>query len=229
MKAMILAAGRGERMQPLTDHTPKPLLRVADIPLIEHHIRRLAGVGFKELVINVSHLGQQIVDYCDDGSRWGVSIVYSSEEIPLETAGGIIKALPLLGALPFLVVNGDIWTDYPFERLAALSLRPDESAHLVMVGNPPQHPTGDFQLEDDGWVRVLAAGGTGWTYAGVGVYTSAFFSDVPTGKIPLRPLLDAAIERGCLGAEYHQGWWEDVGTPERLQALDTAVRSAGQE
>jgi MurNAc alpha-1-phosphate uridylyltransferase len=221
---MILAAGRGERMQPLTDHTPKPLLRVADIPLIEHHIRRLAAAGFKELVINVSHLGQQIVDYCDDGSRWGVSIVYSSEETPLETAGGIIKALPLLGALPFLVVNGDIWTDYPFERLAALSLRPDESAHLVMVGNPPQHPTGDFQLEDDGWVRVLAAGGTGWTYAGVGVYTSAFFAGVSAGKMPLRPLLDAAIGQGRLGGQLYPGQWQDVGTPERLQELDITAR-----
>ena len=127
MRAMILAAGVGERMRPLTEHTPKPLLQVAGIPLIEHHIRRLALAGIGELVINVSHLGEQIMDYCGDGSAWGVSIAYSQEDAPLETAGGIIQALPLLGDAPFLVVNGDIWIDYPFERLAAYSLRTDES------------------------------------------------------------------------------------------------------
>lgn len=223
MKAMILAAGVGERMRPLTDHTPKPLLRVAGVPLIEHHIRRLAAAGFRELVVNVSHLGEQIVAYCGDGSAWGVAITYSREETPLETAGGILQALPLLGVAPFLVVNGDIWIDYPFERLRAHSLRHDESARLVMVGNPPQHPAGDFLLDDAGWIRMLAPGDVGCTYAGLGIYTPAFFSGIPPGKRPLRPLLDAAIARGGLGGEMHLGQWHDVGTPERLRALDAAV------
>lgn len=209
-------------MRPLTDHTPKPLLRVAGVPLIEHHIRRLAAAGLRDIVINVSHLGQQVSDYCGDGGRWGVSITYSPEDTALETAGGIIQALPLLGDSPFLVVNGDIWTDYPFERLAVLALRPRESAHLVMVGNPPQHPMGDFQLDDACWVRVLTEG-VGWTYAGVGVYTAVFFSGTAPGKLALRPLLDATIEQGRLGGEVYTGQWQDVGTPERLAALDLEV------
>ena len=226
MKAMILAAGVGERMRPLTDHTPKPLLRVGDIPLIEHHIRHLAQAGFIELVINVSHLAQQIIDHCGDGGRWGVSIAYSSEEQPLETAGGILNAMPLLGDGPFLVVNGDIWVDYPFTKLADYRPRSPASAHLVMVGNPSQHPLGDFWLDANGWVRVLRPGATGLTYAGVGIYTPAFFAEMQPGKVPLRPLLDAAIAGGSLSGEYHAGEWEDVGTPERLQALDAALRSA---
>jgi MurNAc alpha-1-phosphate uridylyltransferase len=226
MRAMILAAGIGERMRPLTDHTPKPLLRVGDIPLIEHHIRHLAQAGFIELVINVSHHAQQIIDYCGDGSRWGVSIGYSPEEQPLETAGGILNAMPLLGNRPFLVVNGDIWIDYPFTKLVDYRPQPPASAHLVMVSNPPQHPLGDFWLDANGWVRKLRSGATGLTYAGVGIYTPAFFANMQPGKMPLRPLLDAAIARGCLSGEYHAGAWEDVGTPERLQALDAMVRSA---
>jgi len=225
VRAMILAAGVGERMRPLTDHTPKPLLRVGDTPLIEHHIRRLASAGFNELVINVSHLGEQLVEFCGDGSQWGVNIAFSREETPLETAGGIIKALPLLGELPFLVVNGDIWIDYPFERLVDYSLRPNEIAHLVMVGNPPQHPAGDFQLDDDDWIRVLAPGVVGWTFAGVGIYTIEFFDGTPAGKMPLRPLLDAAIGQGSLGGERYRGLWQDVGTPDRLRELDSIVRA----
>jgi MurNAc alpha-1-phosphate uridylyltransferase len=215
-------------MRPLTDHTPKPLLCVADVPLIEHHIRRLAAAGFVELVINVSYLGQQVMDYCEDGSRWGVSIDYSSEKVPLETAGGILKALPLLGASPFLVVNGDIWIDYPFERLAGLALRAEETAHLVMVGNPPQHPAGDFELDKDGWVRERTNSGVGWTYAGVGIYTSAFFAGVAAGRLPLRPLLNDAMAEGRLGGELYRGQWQDVGTPERLQELDDTVRTISQ-
>ncbi len=222
---MILAAGVGERMRPLTDHTPKPLLRVAGIPLIEHHIRRLAAAGVAELVINVSHLGAQIMDYCGDGSAWGLSIVYSQEQAPLETAGGIINALPLLGDAPFLVVNGDIWIDYPFERLAAYTLRPEETAHLVMVGNPPQHPAGDFKLDDEGWLRVLTPDAVGCTYTGMGVYTTAFFAGRTASKLALRPLMDAAIEQGSLGGERYLGQWHDVGTPERLRQLDAVVSS----
>jgi len=224
---MILAAGRGERMRPLTDHTPKPLLPVAGAPLLEHHIRRLAAAGLREMVINVSHLGQQVMDYCGDGRRWGVSIAWSPEPEALETAGGIIQALPLLGDAPFLVVNGDIWTDFPFAQLPAHTLRPGENAHLVMVANPPQHPRGDFRVDGAGWVRELGDG-VGWTYAGVGVYTPGFFAGVPAGKRPLRPLLDAAIARGSLGGRVYTGGWEDVGTPARLRELDRAVRARGQ-
>lgn len=225
MRTMILAAGVGERMRPLTDHTPKPLLRVAGVPLIEHHIRRLAAAGLRELVINVSHLGGQLMDYCGDGSRWGVDIIYSPEEIPLETAGGILKALPLLGQAPFVVVNGDVWIDYPFEQLAAYTLQPDEVAHLVMVSNPPQHPRGDFQLDDAGWLGFLPEGEIGWTYTGVGIYAPAFFAGTQEGKVPLRPLLDAAIGQGRLGGEIYAGQWQDVGTPERLRDLDVSIRA----
>jgi MurNAc alpha-1-phosphate uridylyltransferase len=222
---MLLAAGVGERMRPLTNTTPKPLLRVAGIPLIEHHIRRLAAAGLRELVINVSHLAEQIEAYCGDGSAWGVSIAYSREAVPLETAGGIVQALPLLGEAPFLVVNGDVWTDYPFARLAAHALRSDESAHLVMVGNPPQHPAGDFALDVDNRIKVLAAGAMGWTYSGVGLYAPAFFANIAPGKLALRPLLDAAIAQGRLVGEQYTGEWQDVGTPERLYALDIAISS----
>jgi MurNAc alpha-1-phosphate uridylyltransferase len=224
VKAMILAAGVGERMRPLTNHTPKPLLQVGGEPLIAHHLRRLAQAGFSEVVINVSHLAQQIIDYCDDGTRWGLTINYSPEPSPLETAGGIFNALPLLGDAPFLVINGDVWIDYPFEQLLKLTLPNPECAHLVMVGNPPQHPQGDFALDKQGWVRELEPGATGLTYAGVGVYTPAFFAGMKPGKMALRPLLDAAIRRGCLSAEHYPGHWEDVGTPERLEALDAALQ-----
>jgi MurNAc alpha-1-phosphate uridylyltransferase len=226
MKAMILAAGLGERMRPLTDHTPKPLLRVGGVPLIEHHIRRLAAAGFRELVINVSHLAEQIIDYCGDGSRWGLSIDYSPEEEPLETAGGIHRALPLLGTGPFLVVNGDIWIEFDFGRLRGHALAPGDLAHLVMVGNPPQHPQGDFLLDAGGRVCHLPTGATGVTYSGVGVYGSELFAAMKPGKLRLRPLLDEAISAGRLGGEFFPGRWEDVGTPQRLAALDERV-SAG--
>ena len=225
MKVMILAAGLGERMRPLTDHTPKPLLQVGGIPLIEHHLRRVAAAGFCDVVIIVSHLAEQITAFCGDGSRWGLEIVYSEEEEPLETAGGIQRALPLLGEAPFLVVNGDIWIDYDFGRLFGHPLPSAVHAYLVMVDNPPQHPRGDFLLGADGFVRALGSGATGLTYAGVGVFCRGFFSGMQPGKLRLRPLLDAAIREGRLGGEYHPGQWEDVGTPERLAALDAAVRS----
>ncbi len=227
MKVMILAAGLGERMRPLTDRTPKPLLRVGGTPLLEHHLRHLAAAGFTEVVINISHLGQQIVDYCGDGRRWGLAIAYSPEEQPLETAGGIHRALPLLGDGRFLVVNGDIWIDCDFRHLYGRRLDPGTAAHLVMVGNPPQHPRGDFQLDAVGRVRALAEGASGVTYSGVGIYDPALFAGMQPGKLRLRPLLDEAIRRGLLTGEFFAGDWEDVGTPERLQALDRRVRSAG--
>ena len=224
MKAMILAAGKGERMRPLTDHTPKPLLEVGGRPLIEHHILRLADAGFRELIINVSHLGEQIIEFCGDGSRWGLTIQISPEDEPLETAGGIINALPLLGDQPFLLVNGDVWTDYSFGRLRDLMLARPDGAHLVLVDNPPQHPGGDFRLRD-GYVMELADVEVGLTYSGVGVYSRGFFHGVPDGKSPLRPLLGRAIENNVLTGEHYAGDWEDVGTPERLALLDACLRN----
>ena len=219
MKVMLLAAGVGDRMRPLTDHTPKPLLKVAGTPLIEHHIRRLAEAGLTELVINVSHLAEQIMAYCGDGSRWGISIVYSPEPRPLETAGGIINAMPLLGAKPFMVVNGDVWTDYPFAQLAAQQLDGNE-AHLVFVDNPAQHPLGDFSLSAAEQVSVKEQDAMGYTYAGLGLYSPTFFAGVAAGKLALRPLLDKAILRGVVSGEYYDGEWVDVGTPQRLRELD---------
>jgi len=223
MKAMILAAGLGERMRPLTNHTPKPLLRVGDRPLIEYHLVAIATAGITEIVINVSHLAEQISDYCGDGSSWGLKIAYSWEEVPLETAGGIHKALPLLGAGPFLVVNGDVWIDYPLARLSTRSLGQGERARLVMVDNPPHHPAGDFCLDASGAVHLRPPGATGLTYAGIGLYRPEFFAGLAPGKMPLRPLLDAAIAAGKVAGDYHRGEWEDVGTPERLAALDQRV------
>jgi len=226
MKAFLLAAGVGERMRPLTDRTPKPLLMVGGAPLLEYHIRHLVAAGISDLVINVSHLAQQIIDYFGDGSPWGATIAWSLEGSPLETAGGIIKALPLLGDEPFLVVNGDIWTDYPFAALGEITIDDPRGAFLVMVDNPEQHPRGDFALGADGLLRVAAGGGTGLTYSGLGLFSAGFFEGVPAGKLPLRPLLDQAIENRRLQGGHYRGQWVDVGTPERLAALNTEV-SAG--
>lgn len=228
MKVMLLAAGVGERMRPLTNHTPKPLLVVGERPLIEHHIRRLAAQGLHELVINVSHLGQQITDYCGDGQRWGVSISYSQESMPLETAGGIIKALKLLGDSPFMVVNGDVWTDYPFERLLQREIEADNNeAHLVFVDNPAQHPLGDYSMDAGGTVSLKKPNVMGYTYAGVGLYSPRFFSGELPGKLALRPLLDRAIQAGSVSGEYYAGEWVDVGTPQRLKILNQKVAKVG--
>lgn len=219
---MILAAGFGERMRPLTDHTPKPLLQAGGVPLIEYHIRALVAAGFEQLVINVSHLGTQIVDFCGDGSRWGVPLAYSAEPSPLETAGGIVKALPLLGEAPFAVVNGDIWTDYDFRELRQ-SQPPAGGARLVMVDNPAQHPQGDFALSDEGLVQALREDRRGYTYAGIGVYCPRMFAGLAPERLRLRPLLDAAIDRGELRGEYYTGQWWDIGTPQRLAALEAQL------
>ncbi len=223
MKVMILAAGVGERMRPLTEHTPKPLLEAGGKPLIAWHIEALAELGLRELVINVSHLAWLIMDWCGDGSRWGVQIRYSEEPQPLETAGGIHRALPLLGDAPFLVVNGDVWTSFPLQRLLAQHELAPGAAHLVLVDNPPQHPDGDFCLTDNSSLSARAAGTRGLTYAGIGVYTPGFFADMTPGKLPLRPLLDAAIAAGRVTGEHYGGAWTDVGTPQRLQELDTLL------
>lgn len=221
MKAMILAAGRGERMRPLTDATPKPLLAVGGKPLIVWHIERLAAAGFDRLVINHAHLGAQLEAALGDGARWGVRIAWSPEPPgALETAGGIAHALPLLGDAPFLVVNGDIWCDWDFNlaRLRARDLGEHE-AHLVLADNPPQHAGGDFRL-DGGQLRA-ADGGPTLTYCGIGVFMPSFLAAVPPGAaMKLRPLLDAGIARGVVGGERHTGRWLDIGTPQRLAELD---------
>lgn len=227
MKAMILAAGRGERMRPLTDTTPKPLLVAGGKPLIVWHLERLAAAGCREIVINHAHLGAQLEAALGDGSAWGLTIAWSPEPPgALETAGGIAHALPLLGDAPFLVLNGDIWCDWDVRRAgtaAARSAAAGRLAHLVFVDNPAHHPGGDFRLVDE---RVALAGDTSGslTYAGIGVFSPAFFSGVPRGAaMKLRPLLDAGIEHGVVGGERHTGRWVDVGTPQRLAALDAAL------
>ncbi len=220
MRAMILAAGRGSRMRPLTDDVPKPLLEVAGRPLIVWHLERLARAGFRRVVINHAWLGHQIPAALGDGSRWGLEIRYSDEGATgLETGGGIRHALPLLGDAPFLVINGDVWTDLD---PAGVSLRPGDLAQLVLVANPAHHPHGDFGLAGD----RLDADGSSHTFSGVGVYHPALFHDVRPGSFPLAPLLRTAATAGRVGAQEHAGEWHDVGTPERLRALDRWLRES---
>ena len=218
MKAMLLAAGRGERMRPLTDSVPKPLVPVGGRALIVWHLLALARADIREVVINLSWLGAQLRDALGDGSKFGVSITWSDEgPVPLETGGGIFHALRLLGADPFLVVNADIWTDIDFGRLA---LEPDAHAHLVLIPNPPHHPRGDFGLEGD---RVVNRETGRLTYTGVGVYSREFFAGCTAGRFPLLPLLNRAIAAGRARAEVHRGEWCDVGTAERLASLSARV------
>jgi MurNAc alpha-1-phosphate uridylyltransferase len=227
MKAMILAAGRGERMRPLTDHCPKPLLAVGGKPLIVWHLERLAGAGFADIVINHAHLGTMIEQQLGDGSRWGVRIAYSPEPPgALETAGGIAKALHLLGASDeaFLVVNGDIWCDWDFAAAAKVAhdmTRRHDLAHLLMAANPPQHPQGDFALVAG---RLVEAEAPRQTFTGIGVYSPRLFAGlVPGVSAKLAPLLHAAISENRVGGELHGGRWFDIGTPQRLQKLDAAL------
>jgi MurNAc alpha-1-phosphate uridylyltransferase len=213
--AMILAAGRGERLRPLTDTVPKPLLRVRGQPLIERHVMGLVRAGVERIVINLAWLGPRISEYLGDGARYGAAIVYS-EEHPraLETAGGIIRALPHLGPGPFAVVNGDIYTNFPFETLR---LAPDRDAHLVLVPNPPQHPGGDFGLQEG---LALSEAANRYTFSGIAMYRDAFFAGCADGVLPLKPLLLRSMAAERCSAELYRGVWEDVGTPERLQALN---------
>lgn len=225
MKAMILAAGRGERMRPLTDHTPKPLLAAGGKPLIVWHLEKLAAAGFREVVINHAHLGEKIKAALGDGSKWGLSIAYSPEPPgALETAGGIARALPQLGDAPFLVVNGDVYCDVDFPAFAARGC-PVGGAHLLLVDNPAHHGGGDFSLSGE---RIVPADGEQTlTYAGIGVFSPAMFAPVPADQpLKLRPLLDAAIAAGTLTGERHAGRWVDVGTPQRLAELDAELRAA---
>ncbi|MDR0776629.1 MAG: nucleotidyltransferase family protein [Azonexus sp.] len=225
MKAMILAAGRGERMRPLTDRTPKPLLPAGGKPLIVWHLERLAAAGFRDVVINHAHLGEQIEQALGDGEKWGLTIRYSPEPPgALETAGGIAQALPLLGDAPFLVVNGDVYCTVDFGHFFDFPLEPGR-AHLVLVDNPTHHAGGDFSLDGD---RVVyAQSEQTLTYAGIGVFSPAFFHAIPPGQpLKLRPLLDAAITAGTLSGERFAGHWVDVGTPQRLAELDQELRTA---
>ena len=218
---MLLAAGRGERMRPLTDATPKPLLVAGGKALVVRLVERLAAAGFREVVLNHAHLGELIEAALGDGSRFGVSIRYSPEGTALETAGGVAKALPLLGDAPFAAVNADLHADYPFGRLRA-ALAPDADAHLVLVDNPAHHPRGDFALDRG---RVANTGPAMLTFSGIGVYRPALFAAiVPGEKAQLAPLLRAAADRGRVSGEHFRGRWIDVGTPERLAALDAELR-----
>jgi len=218
MKAMILAAGRGERMRPLTDATPKPLLRIGGQTLIERHVHALARAGVRHLVINHAHLGGQIERALGDGRAYGVDIVYSPEpEGALETGGGIFNALPLLGTEPFLVLNADIWTDYPF---TSLPVAIDGLAHLVMVSNPAHHPDGDFSLSAG---KLAQRGPAMLTFSGIGIYRPQLFAGCTPGAFPLAPLLRTAMDAGQVSGEHYTGTWFDIGAPERLEAINQAL------
>jgi MurNAc alpha-1-phosphate uridylyltransferase len=230
--ALIFAAGLGERMRPLTDHTPKPLLVVGGRPLIVWHLEKLAAAGVHYVVINTSHLAGQFPDTLGDGSRWGLRIRYAYEgSTPLETGGGMLNALPLLGSEPFIAVNGDIWCDADF---AALPAEPDGLAHLLLVDNPVQHPQGDFMLDAQG--RVHDDGEPRMTFSGVGVYRHELLHDwrrvigdtAETQSTPPRfrlvPLLREAMATGAIGGSHHHGKWTDVGTPQRLAQLEVELR-----
>lgn len=231
MKALVLAAGKGERLRPLTLHVPKPLLEVRGRRLIEHHLDKLAACGVREVVVNTSWLAEQFVPALGDGSRWNLRIVYSFEGAePLETGGGILNALPLLGDAPFLLVNGDVFTDIDF---AALPSAPEGLAHLVMIDNPAHNPAGDFVLRDDGLLDGDATDRR-LTYSGIGVFDPALFArwrdtigPLPDpGCVPrfrLAPLLRAAMRSGRVRGDHFRGAWTDVGTPERLEALRRAL------
>ena len=229
MRALVFAAGKGERMRPLTEHTPKPLLPVGGKPLVAWHLEKLAALGVREVVLNIAWLAERFEPVLGDGSRWGLRLHFSREGAePLETGGGMLHALPLLGDAPFLAINGDIWTDYDFARLPS---RPRGVAHLVMVDNPPQHPRGDFHLGADG--QLQADPEPRLTFSGIGVYDPAVLSgwqlepgaDASPPRFKLAPLLYAAMARGEASGEHHRGAWTDVGTPQRLAELDARLRA----
>ena len=222
MKAMLLAAGRGERMRPLTDHTPKPLLAVGGRPLIAWHLAALERAGVREVIINLSWLGAQIRAALGDGREFGVQIRYSEEgSPPLETGGGIFQALPLLGPAPFLVVNGDTFTDID---LSALRLAAGADARLVLVPNPPQHPQGDFGLDGE---LITDREPRPFTYSGIGIFSPALFAGCTAGRFALLPLLKRAIAAGRLQGQRHDGLWHDIGTPARLAALNQELAQKG--
>jgi len=216
MRAIILAAGRGERLRPMTDVLPKPQMEVAGQPLLFHHLEGLALAGFREVVINLAHLGGLIRDAVGDGSEWGLNVRYSEEpEGALETGGGIAKALPLLGSAPFLVVNGDTWTDFPFSRLRLLKC---DYAHLVLVPVPPGKAHGDFHLDG---ARIRNSGSPSHTFSGISVYNPRLFEGCPAGRWSIVPLLRETVERHFVSGELYEGSWHDTGTPESLERART--------
>ncbi|HHZ69119.1 MAG TPA: nucleotidyltransferase family protein [Methylococcaceae bacterium] len=219
MKAMILAAGRGERLRPLTDKQPKPLLPIAGKPLIEYTIERLVSAGFQDLVINIAYLGTQIKDTLGNGHRFNAKISYSDEgSNPLETAGGIIHALPLLGNKPFIVINGDIATDFNFSTLKEKTI---DLAHLILVPNPKHHPQGDFGIKDN---LITENNSTRYTFSGIGLYHPKLFNHQPPGKSALKPLLQAGIQEKGISGELNHDFWLDIGTIERLNNFEKHVK-----
>ena len=235
--ALVFAAGKGERMRPLTETTPKPLLVAGGKPLIVWHLEKLAALGVREVVINTSWLADRFAPSLGDGTAWGLRLHYAFEgPEPLETGGGMLNALPLLGEAPFLAIAADVWTDVDF---AALPREPEGLAHLVMVPNPEHHGRGDFALDDDGRLHLATAGAEALTFSGIGLYRRTFLegwraivgnapgADESPPRFKLRPLFDAAIAHGAITGQRHDGGWTDVGTPERLAALDAALRPAG--
>ena len=214
MRAMILAAGRGDRLRPLTDTLPKPLIEVGSGSLIEHHLEKLSAAGFREVVINLAHLGEMIKDSLGDGSNWGLNIYYSPEPPgALDTGGGIEQALPLLGSAPFAVINGDVYCDYPLARLRAIKC---SHAHLVLVPNPAHNPQGDFALQG-GYTRT--EGQPRHTFSGISVYHPRFFKRASAGRYSVVPMLRTAMDLQQVTGEIYRGDWHDVGTLERLESL----------
>ena len=219
MKAMILAAGRGERMRPLTDNLPKPMLPVGGKPLLQYHVEALARAGFTDLVVNHARFGDRIEAFLADGGAYGVTIRYSAEgDNPLGTGGGIKRALPLLGDEPFLVVNGDVWTDFPLETLKTPF---SGQARLVLVPNPAHHPRGDFALQDG---KVSNSGEPRYTFSGIGVYHPGLFRSITESAFPLAPILRQAMEQREVRGELYRGRWFDIGTPTRLEDLEQYLR-----
>lgn len=215
MRAMILAAGLGTRMRPLTLNNPKPMLPIAGKPLIQYHIERLVNAGITEIVINHAWMGEKLEAYIGDGSRFGATISWSAEDEPLETGGGIFKALPQLSedGLPFVLINGDVFTNYSFAQLLKYSVTGDSLAHLILVSNPKHNPEGDFQLQGE---KVFESGDECLTFSGISVLSPALFDDCISGKFPLAPLLCSAMRLGQVSGEFFPGYWRDIGTPERL-------------
>ncbi|HUH42983.1 MAG TPA: nucleotidyltransferase family protein [Sulfurimonas sp.] len=216
MKAMILCAGRGERMRPLSDKIPKPLIEIHSKPLVLWHIERLASLDIREIIINIAYLGDKIISYLGDGSKWGVKIIYSDERESgaLESAGGIIKALPHLSSDTFLVVNGDVWCDYEFERDFDLG---SDLAHLILVPNPEHNPLGDFGLDKS---RATNSADTKYTFSGIGYYNPVLFNTLKEAKLPLAPILRQAIDKNRVSASLYEGVWHDIGTPQRLRVAE---------
>ena len=225
MKAMILAAGLGQRMRPLTDHLPKPLLSVGGKPLLQYHLENLRGAGVDEVIINLAYLGEKIRDFVGDGSSFGLRVEYSAEPEPLETAGALSRALPRLGDAPFLLINGDVWSDYPLINLTRHALNASHNGHLLLVPNPEFHPAGDFALAPGG-LLVNDVNQPRYTFAGISMLRPQMIADYPQRreKFPLGEVLRHEIAQGRLTAEVYNGKWSDVGTPERLKQLDDDLK-----